>query len=140
MALLLALSAPVMAEHPGISPVPGDEKEKAVSTSPNVSHTKAMGVAIYQSIKSAKMNLMIENYIEVPLKVTLTNEQNEVLHVEKVSKRVKKYWRKFDMETMNDGLYTFEVSDGFTKVTKVFKLETRKREVKEPTRFVSLLE
>ncbi|RRB06428.1 hypothetical protein [Larkinella rosea] len=138
-ALVLMMSAPAMAGIPSTGPTPGDEKDNSYSASPNVTRTKAMGVAIYRSINTAKMNLMIENYIEVPIQVTLLNENNEVLHSEKVSKRLKKYWRKFDMETMQDGLYTFEVSDGYTKVTKAFRLETQKVEVKEPTRFVSLL-
>jgi hypothetical protein len=138
-ALVLLMSAPVMAGMSSAAPIPGDEKENNASTSPNVTRTKAMGVAIYRTINTAKMNLLIENYIEVPLQVTLTNENNEVLHMEKVGKRLKKYWRKFDMEIMKDGLYTFEVSDGYTKITKSFRLETQKVEVKEPTRFVSLL-
>ncbi|MGV3561606.1 hypothetical protein [Larkinella arboricola] len=138
-ALVLALSTPVLAGTSSSFPEPGDEKEKAASASPNVSRTKSMGVAIYRSINSAKMNLMIENYIEVPLYVSLRDEKNEVLHTEKVSKRLKKYWRKFDMETMKDGLYTFEISDGLNKVTKSFRLETQKVETKEPGRFVSLL-
>ncbi|MGA0555360.1 hypothetical protein ACO2Q8_01830 [Larkinella sp. VNQ87] len=138
VALLLALSAPVMAVTPGGETTP-DEKEMMGATAPNVSRTKSMGVAIYRSVNSAKMNLMIENYIEVPLKVTLMSDNQEILHSEKVGKRLKKYWRKFDMATMKDGLYTFEVSDGFTKITKSFRLETQKVEVKEPQRFVSLL-
>lgn len=141
VAILFVMSAPVMAEMPSSTgPIPGDEKEKNVAASPNVSRTKSMGVAIYQSVNSAKMNLMIENYIEVPLKVSLMNERNEVLHTEKVGKRLKKYWRKFDMATMEDGLYTFEISDGFTKIAKTFKLETQKVPVKQPSRFVSLLD
>ncbi|MFD1143424.1 hypothetical protein ACFQ4C_20020 [Larkinella insperata] len=139
-ALVLALSSPALAGTSSHFPEPGDEKEKVASTSPNVSRTKSMGVAIYRSINSAKMNLLIENYIEVPLQVSLLDEKNEVLHTEKVSKRLKKYWRKFDMETMKDGLYTFQISDGLNKVTKSFKLETTKAEVKEPARFVSLLD
>jgi hypothetical protein len=139
-ALVLILSAPVLAGTVSPTPIPGDDKETgSVSTSPNVTRTKSMGVAIYRSINTAKMNLMIENYIEVPIQVKLMNENKEVLHAEKVGKRLKKYWRKFDMETMKDGLYTFEVSDGFTKITKAFRLETQKVEVKQPARFVSLL-
>lgn len=138
-ALVLVLSSPVLAGTSSNGPGPEDEKEKYASSSPNVSRTKSMGVAIYRSINSAKMNLLIENYIEVPLQVTLLDEKNDVLHSEKVGKRLKKYWRKFDMETMKDGLYTFEVSDGLTKITKSFRLETQKVEVKEPSRFVSLL-
>ncbi|MFC5407743.1 hypothetical protein ACFPMF_00365 [Larkinella bovis] len=139
-ALLLVLNAPVWAGLSSIDPIPGDEKENRTSSSPNVSRTKAMGVAIYRSVNTAKMNLMIENYIEVPIQVTLVNENNEVLHSEKVGKRLKKYWRKFDMETMQDGLYTFQISDGYTHITKSFRLETQKVEVKQPTRFVSLLD
>ncbi|RRB18333.1 hypothetical protein [Larkinella knui] len=136
IALILVMSAPGIAGTNTAGP--GEEKDNA-SPSVNVTRTKSMGVAVYRSINTAKMNLLIENYIEVPLKVTLMGENKEVLHTEKVSKRLKKYWRKFDMETMKDGLYTFEISDGFTKVTKSFRLETQKVEVKEPTRFVSLL-
>ncbi|WP_460638849.1 hypothetical protein [Larkinella harenae] len=137
-ALLLVMSAPVMAGLSSTLPDP-DEKEKNASASPNVSRTNSMGVAIYQSISSARMNLMIENYIEVPLQVTLRDENNEVLHAEKVNKRLKKYWRKFNMESMKDGLYTFEVSDGFTRIVKSFRLETQKVQVQEPIRAVSLI-
>ncbi|WP_128545287.1 hypothetical protein [Larkinella soli] len=135
LAIALLASAPVFATDPTDD---GKENEK-LATAPNVSRTKAMGVAIYQSIHTTKMNLLIENYIEVPLKVSLLNEDNEVLHSEKVSKRLKTYWRKFEMATMKDGLYTFEVSDGFTTVRKSFRIDTPKVEVKQPDRFVSLL-
>ena len=118
---------------------PGPDKDK-YSLTPNVSRTKTMGVAIYQSVNTSTMNLLIENYIEVPLKVRLIHETNGVVHEEELSKRLKSYRRKFNMAGAMDGWYTFEITDGYNRVIKTFRVDTPEVSVQKTERFIKLVE
>lgn len=133
----LLFSASMLASPFRATGGPGDDKAGELTAS-NVSRTKTMGVAIYQSVNTSTMNLMIENYIEVPLKVRLLDETNAILHEEVVSKRLKSYRRKFNMEQVKDGSYTFEITDGFNRVVKTFRVDTPEVTVNQTGRFISL--
>jgi len=81
-----------------------------------------MRVAVYQLENSSKFKVHFENIAEAPVVIRIRNSSNKVLHEEVV--KDKKYVRKFDLESMADGNYTFEITNKEESYTKEIELQT----------------
>jgi hypothetical protein len=98
--------------------------EDPATTTPSKKE-KSFDVGMFQSQSSMKMNLTIENYEAKQLKIALKNGQGEEIYNEIINKKTDKYWRKFDLSELTDGLYRFEISDGNNKIVKEVNIATQ---------------
>lgn len=65
-----------------------------------------------------KLNLVVQSRQPKRVTVILRGPQNQLLHREFLGRRQNKYWRKFDFEGSEPGVYHFEISDGAKKITR----------------------
>ena len=86
---------------------------------------KTFEVAIYQSINTMKMNVMIDKEADKGLLIELKDKNGEILASERVNKNDKVYHGKFDMSNLEDGKYTFEFTKGNEKVIREVQLSTK---------------
>jgi hypothetical protein len=81
-----------------------------------------MKVAIYQLDNTTRFKVHFENASGGPVIIRLKNAANKIIHQEEVSE--KKYIRRFDLATLEDGNYTFEISSTKEIYTKEIQLQT----------------
>ncbi|WP_044172392.1 hypothetical protein [Flectobacillus major] len=86
--------------------------------------TKTFEIGMFQSKNSLKMNLMLEKVTDKRISIVLKDEDGRVLHQETVAKKVPSYCGKFDMSELQDGVYTFEITDGTEKIIKKVNLHS----------------
>lgn len=84
-----------------------------------------LNVGMYRVNNSLKMNVLVENKSGKASEIKLKNNKGEVLHWETVSKKTKSYSKKWNMEGLEDGKYTFEITNGKEKIVKEFELSTK---------------
>lgn len=65
-----------------------------------------------------KLNLIVQSQRPKRMTVLLRGPQNQLLHREFLGRRLYKYWRKFDFEGSEPGVYSLEISDGNKKITR----------------------
>ncbi len=82
----------------------------------------SLQVAVYQVENTTKFKLHFENSASRPVTLTLKNAANKVIHQEVVASP--KYIRKFELGNMQDGTYTFEISNSQERITKEIQLQT----------------
>ncbi len=82
----------------------------------------SLQVAVYQVENTTKFKLHFENSASRPVTLTLKNAANQVVHREVVSSP--KYIRKFELGNIQDGTYTFEISNSQERITKEIQLQT----------------
>ncbi len=99
---------------------------------------KTFAVGVYQTINTLKMNVMIEKLAGKNLTVHLKNEDGDVIHTEYIGKKQTAYHGKFDLKELEDGKYSFEISDGSTKIVKNVQVGTSKPAPSSSDRFISL--
>ncbi len=102
------------------------------------SNKKSFAVGMYRTINTMKMNLLIEKTAGKNLFISLKNEKGDVLHKERVSKNSQKYHGKFDLTELEDGTYSFEITDGDSKIVKNVNIGTKNPEPVSEDRFISL--
>ncbi|MBB6004855.1 hypothetical protein [Arcicella rosea] len=102
------------------------------------SNKKSFAVGMYQTINTMKMNVLIEKTTSKNLFISLKNEKGEVLHKERVGKNSQKYHGKFDLSELEDGAYSFEITDGESKIVKNVNIGTKNPEPVNQDRFISL--
>ena len=104
----------------------------------NLNAQKTFAVGVYQTINTMKMNVMVEKLAGKRLSVILKSESGEVLHAEYIRKNDTAYRGKFDLQELEDGKYTFEISDGESKIVKNVQVGTVKPQPNTSDRFMSL--
>ncbi len=82
----------------------------------------SLQVAVYQVDNTSKFKVHFENLADAPVLLHIRNSDNRVIHSEVV--KDKKYVRKFDLDNMADGSYTFEITNKEESYTKEIQLET----------------
>jgi len=102
----------------------------------NVVHSKTLNAAIYPVINSMKVRLALENPQRISLRFRLLNERGDVLYAQRLPRGCKVSMQYFDLERMQDGTYTLEVSDGVTRWPLEFQL--RSSSVVVPQRVIAL--
>ncbi|MGX7686251.1 hypothetical protein [Flectobacillus sp. BAB-3569] len=98
----------------------------------NANKTKTFEVGMFKSKNSLNMNLMLEKVTDKKVKIILKDPSGKVLHQEYVAKNTPSYYGKFDMSQLEDGVYTFEITDGTEKIIKTVNLQSP--ETQETTR------
>lgn len=81
--------------------------------------------------QEGKVNFLLEKVKGKRLAVTLRNAKGEILFTETIAKNATGYARRFDLNSLTDGKYSFEVTDGETTLKKEVDLSTD-----QPTRMV----
>ncbi|MDR6564483.1 MULTISPECIES: hypothetical protein [unclassified Arcicella] len=110
----------------------------ATNTNEPANTKKSFAVGMYQTINTMKMNVLIEKSTNKNLYISLKNEKGDVLHKEKVGKANEKYHGKFDLSELQDGKYSFEITDGESKIVKTVNIGTKTPEPTSQDRFISL--
>jgi hypothetical protein len=105
---------------------------------PTGSIKKPFAVGMYQTANTLQMNVLIEKTTSKDLYVSLKDEAGNVLHKERVGKKGTVYHGKFDLSELQDGKYSFEITDGDTKVVKNVNIGTTKPEPVTNERFISM--
>jgi hypothetical protein len=82
----------------------------------------SLQVAVYQVENTSKFKVHFENLADTPVMLRIKNSSNKVIHSEVV--KDKKYVRKFNLDNMADGSYTFEITNKDESYTKEIQLET----------------
>jgi hypothetical protein len=83
----------------------------------------SFSVSINQVNNSEKVCLHIDKQIGQKLSVSLKSSSGEVIYSFAVEKYEKDITRNYDFVGAEEGIYTLEVSDGRTKVTKQINLQ-----------------
>ncbi|WP_234734052.1 hypothetical protein [Tellurirhabdus bombi] len=105
-----------------------------------VTRTKTMTVAAYPNREHTKMHFIVENHIDVPLYVTFLGKNDQELYSQKVGKHKKPTHQVFNLQDLPNGDYQIVVSDGYNKVIKSFRIDTREVQVPKTTRWLTALE
>ena len=84
---------------------------------------KNLAVAVFQVENTLKFRLHFENYAGDKVKITIRNSADKVVYEETV-KNSKTYIRKFDLSSMADDTYIFEVASKHQSYTKEISLQT----------------
>jgi len=78
--------------------------------------------AVYQIPETTKFKVHFVNNSSHPVTIQLRDARNQVIYSEKISG--KNYIRKFDLEQLGDGTYTFEINNGSQRIVKEVDLHT----------------
>ena len=71
-----------------------------------------------------KINLMLTVRRARRVRITLRHSNHSVLYQEYVKKSRGSYWRKFNFDESESGVYEFEISDGRTTVVRRVEVVT----------------
>lgn len=82
-------------------------------------------VGMYPIINTYKMNVMIEKEQMQPLKVTLKDKNQKLLHKQHIMKKVASLSQKIDFSNLEDGIYYLTISDGKSEIVKEIKFNTK---------------
>lgn len=83
-----------------------------VTTSGNsVTASNSFAVGMYMG-PQWKINLLLDFDRPERIVITLKDAANTVLYEERIKRPPTSYWRKFDFEQSEPGIYQFEISDG----------------------------
>ncbi|CAG4991271.1 hypothetical protein DYBT9275_00716 [Dyadobacter sp. CECT 9275] len=88
--------------------------------------------SLFQVQGTSKVKLAIDNDSDRKLNIYLKDKSGMVYYTESVGQNEEKYRRVFDLETMADGVYTFEITSVGGKITKEIQLKT------DNTRFIAV--
>ncbi|MFD1141253.1 T9SS type A sorting domain-containing protein [Larkinella insperata] len=83
-------------------------------------------VGLYPSVETAKINVMVAKEKGTTLDVALLDGQGTVLATHRLTKNETSTRTRFDLNQLQDGVYTIVVSDGSSKVSKEVNLQTKK--------------
>lgn len=110
----------------------------ATSQNEPTNSKKPFAVGMYQTVNTMKMNVLIEKMTNKSLYISLKNEKGDVLHKETIGKKSATYHGKFDLSELEDGAYSFEITDGENKIVKNVNIGTKNPEPVSQDRFISL--
>lgn len=89
------------------------------------SDKKSFEVGMYRVVNTMKMNVLIEKIPGTWVEIRLKDSKNETVHVEFAQKKLTTFAKKFDLTGLEDGKYTFEITNGKETVKKEFELSTK---------------
>jgi hypothetical protein len=97
--------------------------------------SNSFAVGMYQSVNTMKMNVLIKKDGGQRIHIILKNLNGDILYSEYLSKKESIYARKFDFNEIENGQYSFEISNGKTTEVKTVKIDRKKIEAE---RIISL--
>ena len=80
-------------------------------------YERPLGISMFMS-PDWKLNVMLSTHRAGRIAITLKRADNTVLYREFVTKAPSRYWRKFNFEGSEPGVYRFEISDGQKTVVR----------------------
>jgi len=99
---------------------------------------RTLKVAVYQTVNSLRMSVVVEKIIGRKASVILKSKSGFVLFAEYLRKKDKLYFGKLNLEELEDGKYLIEISDGETTIVKNVEIGTTKPEVVTNDRFITM--
>ncbi len=105
---------------------------------PNVAHGPNLSAAIYPMPNSLRVKLSLQNHRHTHAFIRLLNDRREEVYSERLTRNWRAYIRCFDMQEMQDGTYTFEISDGTTALPLEFRVESPAPPISLPSRVIAL--
>ncbi|GAB3269737.1 hypothetical protein GCM10027347_39950 [Larkinella harenae] len=85
--------------------------------------------AVYPMINSMKINVNVNKAKDSKVNVRLLNAAGTTLTVLKLGKQNEASTIRFDLNNLEDGIYTVEISDGYKTEVKEVKVQTNAPEV-----------
>lgn len=89
------------------------------------SDKKSFEVGMYRVVNTMKMNVLVEKIPGTWVEIRLKDSRNETVHVEFAQKKLASFSKRFDLTGLEDGKYTFEITNGKETVKKEFELSTK---------------
>ncbi len=81
-------------------------------------------IGMYNVKNTSKIRLVLEKAKGDFLTIKLRNEFGDLMHTEVVNKRSTFYSTNFDLDGLNDGRYTFEISSDNEKIVREVTVST----------------
>lgn len=82
-------------------------------------------VGMYRINNTMTMSVFIEKALGKSVVVELKDAKGETLHSETIGKKTVKYSKKWNLENLSDGKYSFVISNGTEKIVKEIGLTTK---------------
>jgi flagellar hook assembly protein FlgD len=123
LALMISMGYATDATAQGKSITAKGKSLTRLATHPDVVAPKTLDMAVFQVENTLKFKVHMENYAGNNVNIRIKNANGKILYQEN-AKDVSKYIRKFDFSTMEDGQYTFEISNGTETLSKDISLQT----------------
>jgi hypothetical protein len=82
-------------------------------------------VGMYRVNNTMTMKVMIEKAVGNNILVELKDSKGETVYSEIVNKKAAKYAKKWNLENLTDGKYSFVISNGAEKIVKEIDLTTK---------------
>lgn len=115
-----------------------DTARPAFDAPPNVAHGPNLSAAIYPMPNSLRVKLSLQNHRPSRAFIRLINDRNKEVYSERLTRNWRAYIRCFDLQEMQDGTYTFEISDGTTALPPEFRVESPAPPISPPSRVIAL--
>ncbi|GAA4396477.1 hypothetical protein GCM10023187_04650 [Nibrella viscosa] len=85
----------------------------------------AYRVAVFPSASALKLNVIVEKAMGSRVEVRLRDAKGHLLHTSYLQKKDGKFWSKFDLSELEDGIYRIEVTNGAETTVKEVTLSTK---------------
>jgi len=95
-------------------------------TNVNANKTTNFAIGMYQSVGTLDMHLTLDKTVGKAVTVTIKDKDGKVVHNERISKNARTYHGKFDLQALNDGTYSVEITDGTEKITRTININSAK--------------
>ncbi|MEA5258528.1 DUF3244 domain-containing protein [Arcicella aquatica] len=98
----------------------------AGETNVNANKTNNFAIGMYQSVGTLDMHLTLDKVVGKAVTVTIKDKDGKVIHNERIAKSARSYHGKFDLQALNDGTYSVEITDGTEKITRTININAAK--------------
>lgn len=98
----------------------------AGETSVNANKANNFAIGMYQSVGTLDMHLTLDKIAGKTVSVLIKDKTGKVIHTEKIAKNARSYHGKFDLQELNDGTYTIEITDGTDTITRTININSAK--------------
>ncbi|MBC8112030.1 MAG: hypothetical protein H7Y04_13295 [Verrucomicrobia bacterium] len=83
-----------------------------------------MQAAVFPSVNALVFHALVDNNENSDLYIIIRNERGNKVY-EECQPKTAKYRRKYNLSSLADGNYTFEINNGTDTYTKSFRIETK---------------
>ena len=81
-------------------------------------------IGMYKVKNTSKVRLILDKFQNNIVSVKLTDQDGNVLHQEFITKKEMNYSKNFDMSRLQDGTYTFVISDKNEEISRDVTIST----------------
>lgn len=97
-------------------------------TSTNTNKTKNFAIGIYQGVGTLDMHLTLDKIAGKVVTVQIKDKEGKIVHNERIAKNTLTYHGKFDLQALNDGTYSIEITDGSETITRTININSAKQQ------------